>query len=826
MPTLLEPNKILKQSWMSKSDVSSIKQQISIEFLMDYIDSRMWDGATPPKFKLRGIGDRVLVLRSGTGSGKSTLLPPFLYKKYLLTGGNLIITQPTKATTIDIPNQIIQYNNFLKLGENIGYQTGSIKKNPSKGILFATYGILLQHLKMLTDEEFMKKYRFVIIDEVHTRTIEVDTCLFYLKKLLKKNWDDPMCPFVILTSATFDPKIFMNYFKCKKESFLDVVGATFPRHVEFMDTTTSNYILTTIDKILKIHKENMSDITNNELFRDILVFLQGGKQMKEISEAINHENYKLYKAVTVKPSNDKAETSNESSEKTHASYLSVIMANSANIQIGEDDYKNLFGSIKYTTVNIYNFVDDKPTDKILAVVTADRRVVLGTNAIETGITIDTLKYCIDTGFVKQSSFHPILGCPIIVDKPVTQASSEQRKGRIGRKAPGWFYPIYTKTTWEAMQELPFPDIIKEDVSQFILNIIIGDTETEILEYDRDDNPDISKNNNRDIFQMNSFDQQLYYLHTKIPFSIDSLDFVQPPSTDSINYSIAKLHGLGFIDHIYNPTLFGYYASKFRKIKLENIRMILAGYYYESNILDLITIVACLETGNIKTRDYKNRNPLELKESHANYYSDNVFSDEIIEYVFIWNDFMKIFTPSKNIAKGSKKESTTEITNDKVSKWCKTQGVNEKALLYAMELRDEIISDMLVMGLNPYYNELSLPNGKYNLVDMLLQNIYEGMSEFQKIKQSIYEGYRFSIFTWDSKTDNYINNNYKYPLYTFSKLINTNYNVDIIKQKRPMYIIAGDIIFKYNPMTKQHSFIGSHISVLDGFVDVDINFLKY
>jgi HrpA-like RNA helicase len=834
MPTLLEKGKIIIQKWMSSAIKQKINNMTGIDFLIEYIGDRLWEGHdVSPKFTLKGIGNKVLVLRSGTGSGKSTLLPPFLHKTYFETNKkNLIITQPTKATATSIPYQIIQYNDFLTMGDNIGFQTGSIAWKPIKGILFATVGILLQHLKIMDDDMFMHKYSFIIIDEVHARSMDVDSALFYIKRLLERNWDKPECPFLILTSATFNPIVFMDYFNCPKEHFLDVEGATFPIKDNFIEFDLSDYITYTVDLIESIHVDNIADIEFNSEFRDVLVFVQGGAQIKEITKRIHKLNTLIFSKGIIEAKIHSIEQMKKYKtggvERKDIYYIAPITVMSASIQEGGKEYKDLFSKIESVTVDIYEFDEmGEITDKVLKTVPASRRIMIGTNAIETGMTIDTLKYCIDTGFVKQSSFDPSFGCNILVDKSITQANSKQRRGRVGRKAPGIFYSEYTRETHDYMPELPFPDIVKEDVSSFLLGVIISETKTDIVQIDVDD---IDK----DCFQKNQFDQNWFKLNTENVFEAEKLDFIQYPSSDSIGYGMEKLHGLGFIDNKYNPTLYGLYANKFRKVKLESIRMILAGYKYEANILDLITIACCIEVGfaiGINKRKYVPRNPLSVGDTESYLYYKMLFADEFIEYLFIWDDFMKAIGKIGNQMKNQKKNTTNPVSTKYLENWCKENHFNIGGLYTVIDLRDQMINDMLGMGINPYYNGLKLNRGTYNLVNILNNNLSEGMNEIKKIKLCIYEGYRFNILIWNNSLKSYVNN-YSHGLVEVdSKLIKPltaefKNDEDII-QIKPQKIIVSNIMVKPSFKNKgMYEFSGGDVSVLDGYVEVDINFLNH
>lgn len=832
MPTLLEKGSIVPAKWMKKADVTKIKNTISVEYIMEFIENRIYTQyETPPKIKVKGIGSKVLVLRSGTGSGKSTTLPPYLYNTFFeRLHKSIIVTQPTVATATEIPYQIMQYNKNFKLGENIGYQTGIIARKPSRGILFTTVGIPLQFLKTMTDEQFMKKFAFVIIDEVHKRSMDEDMLLFYLKQLLSRNWDKPECPLIILTSGTFEPGVFMEYFECPKEHFIDVTGSTFPTQDIFSPFGISDYIGYSIDLIEKIHIENISDITENNIFRDILIFVQGATQIKQLVDKIHYLNAEVFKkGLQYAKEHVKAQVpkyiTGGSSKELQSYYLAPIALMSDNIKKGGKEYRDLYSDIDSVSVALYEFDSKKQrTEKVIGIERATRRVMIGTNAIETGLTIDTLKYCIDTGWVKENQFDPNFGCHMLINKSVTQASSRQRRGRVGRKAPGIFHACYTKASYDQMTPLPFPDIVKEDLTLFLLSVIIRETETKLEEINASDKDE-------NCFQMNQFDQKWYKLQYEKPFNASLLDFIQFPPADSIGSGIEKLYGLGFIDHEYKPTLFGWYGSLFRKFKLENIRMILAGYQHGANVLDLITIACFIEAGRelgIRRNKYKPRNPLGVSEKEATYYYKLVFCDEFIEYLFIWNDFMEIIGKmGQTLEKTTKLSKSSVMSVNYLPQWCKENHFNYDGFMKIIDLRDELLATMLSLGLNPYYNGLELVRGSYNLISILQRNLTEGMNEIIKIKKCIYEGYRFNLYMWNdvlkAYTSNYSHNTISLDT-QLTKSLPTN---DNFEQNKPQKIIVGNVVLKESFHDKgMYEFSGENVSVLDGYVNVDVTFLDH
>jgi HrpA-like RNA helicase len=806
MPTLLEKKSIIKAPWMPKTLTRQIDSEPSIDVLIDWLDERTWQSPTiPPNIPPKSFGDKVLVLRSGTGSGKSTLLPPYLYNRFFERNRKgIICCQPTKATTTDIPYQILQYNKNLKMGENIGFQTGSLRWKPRRGILFATYGILSQHLKIMTPEQFVKRYSFIIIDEVHSGAKEIDDCLFRLKLVLKKFWQTPDCPFLILTSATFDPNLFLEYFSTPKTNFLDVAGSTFPIADNFARNDVRDPIKYALYMINKIHAENPRD----GFFRDILVFLPGSKQIKMLEDEIHKLNSS--QVLEIQESELFITGGNEEGTKK---FLAPIAVTSENIQRGAKEYQDIFSPIEDVKVPIYAWEGSVRGANPVKFKKAFRRVLLGTNAIETGMTIDTLGYCIDTGYVKESVFNPNLNCLTLVDKAVTQASSRQRRGRVGRKAPGEFYAAYTKETYDALQPLPFADIIKEDIAEFMLGILIEGTHTDLKELDAKE---------KNAFQMNQFDQKWYKLVGQ-QFNFAKLDFIRTPSADSIQGSFERLHVLGFIDHEYNPTLFGYFAYKFRKISLENIRMLLAAYHHGASVLDLITIACFTELGRglgINKRKYKPRNPLKLTEEKLDLYYRTVFADEFVENLFIWYEFMEEL--DKIGEKLEKNASFAKKSQEYLEKWSR-----DKFRLHGMyaiiERRDEVIEDMLSLGLDPYYNSYEIGGGGFDLVKLLRRNFAEGMNEILKIKKCLYEGYRLNLCTWNDKVNGYVNSkNLVIGLQTpLLKPLKVGEDKAKKIQIRPKNILVSGLMLM--PMFDTYSFVGGEVSVMDGFVDVDYNF---
>jgi hypothetical protein len=661
----------------------------------------------------------------------------------------------------------------------------------------------------------MRKYSFILIDEVHDRSIQTDTALFYLKRFMKRNWQLDTCPILILMSATIEPAIFMNYFECPKEHFIEVKGFSNPIDNIFSKYQLSDYISYAVSMAEKTHIENLKDIDENVTVRDILIFVQGNKDAKAIIDKLHlfnssimsksHNEYQVYnKTLNEKIENNKIDnnrnTKKGGGEKEY--YICPVLITSDTYKEGGIDYKNLFSEIETLTVPIYE-------NKIITkYVKPTRKIIVGTNVVETGLTIPTLKYCIDTGFAKVNEFNPNFGISLFINKPITRDSAMQRRGRVGRKTSGIWYPCYTQEIFDNMINMSFPQIISSELTEMLLALIISETETEIRLATRDE-----IKNNTEVFQMNEFDQEKYIMVSNKAFNSHEMNFIQFPPSDSITYSIEKLYGLGFINYDYSPTLFGYYGSKIRKVKIENIRFILAGYSHGANIMDLITIVAMLEAKfKLKMNKYKPRDLLGLNSKENYYYYKFIFADDFIEYLLIWYEFMDLLNMYQHSFGSNKKKSLTEI-----DEWAVKNGFNIKELYTIADLRDEIIENFLILGLNPYYNGLNLPKGTYNLISIMKRNLHEGYEELIKIKKCLYDGYRYNLAVFIPTLNKYITKHKHIPVELETKLIRMD-------KTAPMYILLGKIEMKESNKNKgSYEFIGSMISILDGYVDIDLEY---
>lgn len=760
-PTLKLPKKIKIQQWMSDFEIHKINTMTAVDYILDWFQKRIPSRrGGVPIIKSTSASDRIMVLRSGTGSGKSTTLAPELYLKFdKATVKNIAVTQPRVLTAVSIPTDIEKFYVEMKMGKNLGYQTGSYVHIPDRGVVFMTDGVLAQQLKTMSDEQIMKKYSFIIIDECHVRSISMDLILSLIKQLIHRNYMSRECPFLILTSATFNVKKYADYFMVDHKNIIDVEGINYPIDVNYHNIPASNYIKAAVEKAIKLHN-NMDDYKDNNKFVDILIFVYGARPMREIRKILHEKN----------------------EDNKNNNYYVLIGLDRMAYSTGNIDYQNVFKPL--SSINVVLTNGD--------IVIPRRRIIVSTNIAETGVTIDTLKYLIDTGFENSALFNPNFGSFSVIPKNITRASAVQRKGRVGRRAPGSWHPLYTKESFEKMPDDIHPQILTVDISSALLSIIIKYVYPEWDGSISDDFVPVRQ------------------------FSIHSIDFLDYPSFDNISHSLEKLYVLGMVDCDLTPTVFGLIASNIIKIDIESVRMILAGYQNGANIMDLITIASFMFIGKRNYKDGRSRNKykytslFEKSDKEIDYYNKFFVADDFIETIFIWNDLMD------QIKIMRKKLSIYHI-----KQWSENNGLLYSGLLSVVDHRDSLISSFIQgIGLDPSYNGLGIKKDKYDLRKIMRTNFHGGLQEIKKIKKCIYEGFRLNTATWNDEKSSYILDRINLKIRIRSDVVQPLSSHESFLQTRPKKIIVKNVVLRENPRTKIFQFESDTAGVLDGYVNID------
>ena len=749
-------------------DQSELDKIVPLDYIMNWIGKKLDSKSAS------SMSERVVILLSKTGSGKSTSIAPTIYlrffKKYRK---RIVITQPRVLTAVEIPKDIANIDAykkpnkeglFIELYRNLGYQTQEfVRKTKEKGILFCTTGILLQFLKNMSDEQFIKKFKFVIIDEAHDRSLDVDLVLLLMKRLISRNLSKNP-PFLILMSATINVEQYSKYFNTK--TVFEVNGQSKPIDVIYPSVDVDNIYSKAceiVGNLEQYEKENPSDVLEKGI-RDVIIFMPSTAPIKRMVSSLSKLNPSLDKKIL------------------------PISITSADINGGTDNFRQIMED--YTKIKVE--VDGKE-------VPAYRRVIVSTNVAETGLTLENLRYCIDTALQFTIEFNPRYGLNVMLTKPTTSSMSLQRKGRVGRKHAGVFYPLFTESTFNNMVVNNTPSIAVEDITSHLLALITSEP--------------IKDTDKLPVYKM-----------------------LTPPSDDSIKYSLERLFTLGAIDATGNVTSLGKMMNTFRKINIEACKMILSGLVYGASIKELVCLSCLL---GLKKTDLT----LDKRDTGVAPFETGILFDELYEIGSTF-DRSKCDTLNFNRLKAkllvgcemlerlliyqrfTAKAATMSL--DTLEEWCYSKGLNYYKLCSVTEAIDEVYWQMLVqLKINPLYLETQQSELYQTLKRSSDTNNTELVDSVMKLKKCIYEGYKNNLLVWSDEANSFQTStglNVSVASKITSRLSYQKIGAPF-DQDRPKMIIYKELMTSQDAKTGRFVHEASLVSVMDGFVNVDTALLS-
>ena len=95
--------------------------------------------------------------------------------------------------------------------------------------------------------------------------------------------------------------------------------------------------------------------------------------------------------------------------------------------------------------------------------------MLATNIAETSLTIDDIKFVIDSGKVKEKNYDSLTGMTSLQTSWISQNSATQRKGRAGRVCPGTVYRLYSKNRFTNFSLNSTPEILRTPLTELCLH---------------------------------------------------------------------------------------------------------------------------------------------------------------------------------------------------------------------------------------------------------------------------------------------------------------------------------------------------------------------
>nr|KAF6409597.1 DExH-box helicase 34 [Rousettus aegyptiacus] len=364
---------------------------------------------------------QVVVVAGDTGCGKSTQVP-----QYLLAAGfsHVACTQPRRIACVSLAKRV-GFESLSQYGSQVGYQIRfeSTRSTATK-IVFLTVGLLLRHLQR---EPRLPQYQVLIVDEVHERHLHNDFLLGVLRRLLPERPDLK----VILMSATINISLFSSYFG--GAPVVQVPGRLFPIKVVYQPQEVKPATSKSEKLDPRPYLRVLEAIDNKyppEERGDLLVFLSGMAEIGTVLEAA----------------------------QTYASHTQ-----------------------RWVVLPLHSALSVADQDKVFDVAPPGvRKCILSTNIAETSVTIDGIRFVVDSGKVKEMSYDPQAKVQRLQEFWISQASAEQRKGRAGRTGPGVCFRLYAESDYEAFAPYAVPEIQRVALDTMVLqmkSMNVGDPRT-------------------------------------------------------------------------------------------------------------------------------------------------------------------------------------------------------------------------------------------------------------------------------------------------------------------------------------------------------------
>lgn len=355
---------------------------------------------------------QVIVVAGETGSGKTTQLPKICLEMGLAENGLIGHTQPRRLAARAVAGRIAEELNTT-LGALVGYQVRfNDHTGPQTAIKLMTDGILLAEIQQ---DRLLRKYKVLIIDEAHERSLNIDFLLGYLKRLLPQRRDLK----VVITSATIDVEKFSRHFN--DAPVISVSGRTYPVEIRYQDPDSIaddgdeeplhlavSQALQTLEGVERQQRQRPGDV---------LIFLSGERDIRSLAQYLRKQAL------------------------PHTEVLPLYA------RLSQAEQQRIFAPHK------------------------GRRIVLSTNVAETSLTVPGIRYVIDSGLARISRYSVQSKVQRLPIEPISQASANQRAGRCGRTSDGICIRLYSEQDFLSRAEFTDPEIQRTNLSAVILQML-------------------------------------------------------------------------------------------------------------------------------------------------------------------------------------------------------------------------------------------------------------------------------------------------------------------------------------------------------------------
>ncbi|KAL4686773.1 hypothetical protein H8959_018901 [Pygathrix nigripes] len=451
---------------------------------------------------MEAVAEHPIVIVCGeTGSGKTTQVPQFLYEAGYSSEDSIIgVTEPRRVAAVAMSQRVAKEMNVSQrvVSYQIRYE-GNVTEETR--IKFMTDGVLLKEIQK---DFLLLRYKVVIIDEAHERSVYTDILIGLLSRVVTLRAKRNLPLKLLIMSATLrvedftqNPRLF-----AKPPPVIKVESRQFPVTVHFNKRTPlEDYSGECFRKICKIHRMLPAG--------GILVFLTGQAEVHSLCRRLR----KAFPPFRARPQ-EKDDDQKDSAEEMRKFKKSRARAKKARTEVlprinldhysvlpagegdedreaevdeeegaldsdldldlgdgGQDGGEQPDASLPLHVLPLYSLLaPEKQAQVFKPPPEGTRLCVVATNVAETSLTIPGIKYVVDCGKVKKRYYDRVTGVSSFRVTWVSQASADQRAGRAGRTEPGHCYRLYSSAVFGDFEQFPPPEITRRPVEDLILQM--------------------------------------------------------------------------------------------------------------------------------------------------------------------------------------------------------------------------------------------------------------------------------------------------------------------------------------------------------------------
>lgn len=389
--------------------------------------------------------NRVTLIVGETGCGKSSQVPLFLLEENIQP---IMCTQPRRFAVVTIARMVAKARN-CEVGGEVGYHIGhanitNITSTRSR-LVFKTAGVLLEQMR---DRGLAAlKYKVIILDEVHERSVESDLVLACVKQFMMRSAELR----VVLMSATADIARYRDYFRdLGRGERVEVIAipsvsqhSIYQREVLYLEQV-AKLLGTPVDS------ESLSSYCpepNNRADADL-----------------KPQVYTLIHMLILHIHKNEPDT-----KKSILVFLPTYYAL-------EKQWLLLKPLSSLFKVHIlHSSIDTDQALLAMKIWKSHRKVILATNIAESSVTIPGVAFVIDSCRSLQVLWDPNTKNDTAELVWVSKSQAEQRKGRTGRTCDGQIYRLVTRAFYNSLDDYEHAAILRLSMRQQVLMICCAES---------------------------------------------------------------------------------------------------------------------------------------------------------------------------------------------------------------------------------------------------------------------------------------------------------------------------------------------------------------